>query len=251
MFRLSAELARVPFIDVPLRADFSLPLDAMLAAIEKHQPPLIFIAYPNNPTGTLFERAAVEAIIQASTGLVVIDEAYAAFSPDSFVDALPAHPHLLVMRTLSKLGLAGIRLGYLLGAPQLLAQIDKVRPPYNVNVLTQCCAQFVFDHMSVFKAQTEALLAAREQLAQALAMRPGLTVFASHANFLLFRLQSADLGAASRVDSALRARGVLIKNVSSSHPLLSNGLRVTVSTPQENAAFLSALDAIWPAARSA
>ncbi len=246
MYRMSAELARLAYHEVPLTDDFEIDLAATLAAIRTHQPSIIFIAYPNNPTGTLFRRADIEAIVAASNALVVIDEAYQAFSPDSFLKAMADTPHLVVLRTLSKVGLAGIRLGYLMGERELLAEFDKVRPPYNINSLTQCAALFALQHSEVLAAQADVLKSERTELSRALAARPALKVFPSAANFVLFRLLSDDRGAASEVFAGLREHGVLIKNVSQAHPLLHNCLRVTVSVPEENRAFLDAFDRVWP-----
>jgi histidinol-phosphate aminotransferase len=250
MYRMSAQIARLRHVEVPLRPDFHIDVDATLKAIKRDKPNLIFIAYPNNPTGTLFRRADIEAIIAASAALVVIDEAYEAFSPDSFLTTVLHSPRLLLLRTLSKVGLAGIRLGYLIGERQLIAQFDKVRPPYNVNVLTQCTAQFALEHEAVLEQQAGLLVQQREQLAVALGSRPGVEVFPSDANFLLFRLKDGPADAAAQVFAGLKGHGVLIKNVSGAHPLLHNCLRVTVSTPAENQAFLDALDRVWPGAVS-
>jgi histidinol-phosphate aminotransferase len=159
MFQRSAQFAGMDFVGVPLKADFSLDREAMLAAIEKHKPAVVFLAYPNNPTGNLYDEDDMVAIIEAlgETGIAVVDEAYQPFARTSFMDRLPQYPNLMVMRTLSKLGLAGIRLGYLAAAPALLQQFDKVRPPYNVNVLTQVAAEFALDHIDVLDEQAAQL----------------------------------------------------------------------------------------------
>jgi histidinol-phosphate aminotransferase len=171
-------------------------------------------------------------------GIVVVDEAYQPFAKKSFMDKLPQYPNLAVMRTLSKLGLAGIRLGYLSAAPALLEQLDKVRPPYNVNVLTQAAAEFALDHVDVLDQQAEALNEERTKMVQALSALPGVTVFPSAANFLLVRVPDPDA-----TTDKLRAERVLIKNLSKMHKLLSGCIRVTVSTPEENSVFLNALKA--------
>jgi len=240
MFQRSAQMAGCDFVGVPLNADFSLDRAAMLAAIAEHQPAVVFLAYPNNPTGNLFDEADLEAIIEAlgDTGIAVVDEAYGPFAKASFMDRLPHYPNMVVMRTLSKLGLAGIRLGYLAASPELLEQFDKVRPPYNVNVLTQVAAEFALDHIDVLNAQADAINAARTGLAAALAALPGVTVFPSRANFLLVRVPDADSAC-----SQLLADKIMIKNMSKMHGLLANCIRVTVSTPEENTAFVDALRA--------
>ncbi len=238
MFRMIAIFCGVRFVGVPLRADFSLDVEAMLTAIRVEQPALIFIAWPNNPTGNLFDATAIGRIIDAAPGIVVIDEAYHAFAQQTFMDRLPHHPNLLVMRTLSKTGLAGLRLGVLAGAPAWLAHIDKVRLPYNVNVLTQLTAETILQHDVLLDEQAAALRADREQLQAALRDVPGVIPFPSAANFILFRLPQA-----SAVFERLKQQGVLIKNLDGAHPALADCLRVTVGTPAENAQFIAALRA--------
>ncbi len=238
MFRMIATFCGLRFTGVPLKPDFSLDCDAMLAAIESEQPALVFIAYPNNPTGNLFDAAAIERIIAAAPGLVVVDEAYHAFAQQTFMDRLERFPNLLVMRTLSKSGLAGLRLGMLAGAPAWLSHIDKVRLPYNVNVLTQLAAEKVLQHDALLDEQAAALRAGRERMQADLKSVPGVTAFPSAANFILFRVARA-----TAVFEKLKQRGVLIKNLDGSHPALADCLRVTVGTPEENAQFIAALRA--------
>ena len=242
MYALSAQLAGLEFVGVPLRADLSLDLDAMLAAVRTHRPAITYLAYPNNPTGNLYELDAMLAIIDAvgDTGVVVVDEAYQPFAGTSFMPRLPQHPNVIVMRTVSKLGLAGIRLGYLSAAPGLLAEFDKVRPPYNINVLTEATAEFLLEHGDVLDDQAALLCTERDALLAVLSDLPGVQVYPSAANFLLLRITRAGLSG-SEVFERLLARGVLVKNVGKMHALLENCLRVTVSTPAENALFLAAL----------
>jgi len=240
MFSRSAQFAGADFVGVPIKADFSLDLPAMLAAIEEHKPSLVFLAYPNNPTGNLYAASDIEAIIAAlgEHGIAVVDEAYQPFARVSFMERLPQHPNLVVMRTLSKLGLAGIRLGYLSASAALLAEFEKVRPPYNVNVLTQVAAEFALDHLDVLDAQAERLNAERTRLSNELAALPGVEVFPSAANFISLRVPDAE-----RICAKLHAEKVLIKNLSKMHTLLTNCIRVTVSTSEENEQFLTALKA--------
>jgi histidinol-phosphate aminotransferase len=240
MFQRSAQFAGMDFVGVPLQPDFSLDMPAMLAAIAEHNPALVFLAYPNNPTGNLFASEDVIAIAGAlgETGIAVVDEAYQPFARTSFMERLPEFPNMVVMRTLSKLGLAGIRLGYLAAAPALLEQFDKVRPPYNINVLTQVAAEFALDHLDVLNAQAASLNAARAELAAAMAALPGVTVYPSSANFITVRVPDAD-----RTCAKLFAEKVMIKNLSKMHGLLTDCIRVTVSTPEENSVFLNALKA--------
>jgi histidinol-phosphate aminotransferase len=236
MFHMIAAFAGARYAGVELRDDFSLDVERVLAAIERERPAVIFIAYPNNPTGNLFDAGLIERIVEAAPGLVVVDEAYHAFAGKSFIPRLSAHPNLLVMRTLSKLGLAGLRLGALAGAGRWLAQLDKLRLPYNVSTLTQIVACEVLQHGDVLTEQAGAIKLERGNLLQALRRVPGVAVYPSDANFILFRINQAE-----RVFDGLKRRGVLIKSLHGSHHLLADCLRVTVGTPDENAAFLSAL----------
>ncbi|MGF6780598.1 histidinol-phosphate transaminase [Paraburkholderia sp. GAS334] len=237
MYQMSAKLAHLEFVGVPLKPDFTLDAEAMLAAIAEHQPAIIYLAYPNNPTGTLYDDADMERIIAAADkSLVVIDEAYQPFAQRSWLPRADQFDNVVVMRTVSKLGLAGIRLGYLAGRSAWLNEIDKVRPPYNVNVLTQAAASFLLDHIDVLDSQAAELRAERAKLADAVAVLPGAEVFPSAGNFLLVRVPDASI----LFETLLTAR-VLIKNVSKMHPLLANCVRLTVGSAEENAQMLAAL----------
>lgn len=236
MFRMIATFAGTPYVGVELRDDYSLDIEKLLGAVERHRPGLIFIAYPNNPTGNLFDARLIERVIEAAPGLVVIDEAYHGFSGESFLPRLAGYPNLLVMRTLSKLGLAGLRLGVLMGAERWIRQLDKLRLPYNVNTLTQLIAAVVLEYGSVLTDQAAAIKLERGRLLRELQRVPGVKAYPSDANFILFRISEAE-----RIFDGLKRRGVLIKSLHGSHRLLADCLRVTVGTPDENAAFLTAL----------
>lgn len=242
MYRLIATFCGMPYVGVPLFADdFSLDLAAVLQAMTEHQPAVVFLAYPNNPTGNLFDAQAVVDIIRAAPGLVVLDEAYAPFTDASFMSHLGEFDNLVVMRTVSKMGLAGLRLGLLAGPAAWLDEFDKVRLPYNINVLTQASADFALRHKPVFDEQTRLIRVERERLSAAIAGLRGVQVFPSQANFLLVRTPQ---GRARAWFDGLRERGVLIKNLDGAHPLLADCLRPTVGTPQENDALLAALGEI-------
>jgi histidinol-phosphate aminotransferase len=238
MYRMIAEVAGMRYQGVPLAEDFSLDREAMLSAIEQTQPAIVFLAYPNNPTGTLFDAAVVEDVIAAAPGVVVVDEAYAPFTDASFMSRLGEFPNLLVLRTVSKMGLAGLRLGLLAGAPEWLAEIDKTRLPYNINVLTQASALFALQHKNVLDEQASRIRADRAQLIQVLEAFASLEVYPSEANFILFRTAQ---GAANRIFESLREQGVLIKNLNPAGGRLTDCLRVTVGKPEENLQFLEAL----------
>jgi histidinol-phosphate aminotransferase len=242
MYAMSAQFAGLKFVGVDLKPDFSLDRDAMLAAIALHRPGITYLAYPNNPTGSLFDADAIVAILRAvgDSGIVVVDEAYQPFADASFMPRLAEFDNLVVMRTVSKLGLAGIRLGYMSASAALLNEFEKVRPPYNINVLTQAAAEFVLAHSDVLDAQAALLRGERSRVAALLAAMPGVEVFPSAANFLLLRIVRPGLHA-SQVHARLLEQKVLVKNVGKMHALLHNCLRVTVSTPEENTLFLDAL----------
>ncbi len=237
MYGMSAQLQGLKFIGVPLTADFELDEAAMLAAIDQHQPSIIYLAYPNNPTANLWDDAVIEKIIFAAPGLVVMDEAYQPFSSKSYLDRMARHSHVLLMRTLSKFGLAGVRLGYMMGPKALIAEIDKVRPPYNISVLNYECALFALEHRQVFAAQASELVAQRTVLLAALQAMAGVKAWNSDANMILIRVPDA-----GKTFEGMKARKVLVKNVSKMHPLLANCLRLTVGTAAENLQMLAALE---------
>ncbi|HET7595412.1 MAG TPA: histidinol-phosphate transaminase [Burkholderiales bacterium] len=236
MFRLIATFCGLRYVGVPLAPDFELDADRVLQQIAVHRPPLVIIAYPNNPTGNLFDAAAIERIIEAAPGAVLVDEAYHAFAGHSFMPRLADFDNLLVMRTLSKLGLAGLRLGVLAGPQHWLRHIDKVRLPYNVNVLTQTIAERVLRQPQLFTEQAALIVAERARLFRELTAIPDVHPYPSAANFVSFRVPDADA-----VFAGLKARGVLIRNLNGSHPALAQCLRVTVGTAGENSQFLGAL----------
>ena len=239
MFRMIATFANIQYVGVPLKKDFSLDLEAMLVAIAKHKPAVVFLAYPNNPTGNLFSADAILSIIQATPGIVAIDEAYHAFADASLMDKLTQYPNLLLMRTLSKLGLAGLRLGLLIGRREWLVQLEKMRLPYNVGIMTQLIAEKVLHHTDVLLEQAETIKSERTKMSTYLGKINNIKVFPSDANFILFRID-----AASQIFQALKQRKILIKNLDGTHPLLENCLRVTIGTPDENLQFCAALHTI-------
>ncbi|MDM8568385.1 histidinol-phosphate transaminase [Thiotrichales bacterium HSG1] len=240
MYRMIANFVRMKYVGVPLQVgDFELDMFAMLEEIEIHQPALTFLAHPNNPTGNAFFVDDIESVLETATGLVVIDEAYASFAEHSFMDSLYKYPNLLVMRTLSKLGLAGIRLGFLVGSPELLGQIEKLRLPYNINTLTQLSAVFAMQNYEVLEQQTKQIKIDREILTTRLEEMKGIHVWPSQANFILFQTKNAE-----KVFERLKARNVLIKCLHGNYPTLENCLRVTVGTSEENKIFLQVLEQV-------
>lgn len=238
MFRLISQIAGMNYIGVPLAADYALDLGAMLAAIETSQPALVIVAQPNNPTGNAFDEAVLRAIVVAAPGLVVIDEAYYPFAEKSCLSWLDEFDNLLIMRTLSKLGLAGLRLGLLAGPAAWIDALEPLRLPYNINSLTQYSARFALQHVDAFDQQAARIREERGRLAQALARLPGLEVYPSQANFLLVRVPA---GQAQKLHGDLRTAGVLVKNLHASHPQVADCLRITVGSASENIQLLTAL----------
>jgi histidinol-phosphate aminotransferase len=227
----------VKFVGVDLTPDFELDEKAMLDAIALHQPAIVYLAYPNNPTANLWNDETIEKIVQAAPGLVVIDEAYQPFSSRTYLDRVVQHEHVLLMRTLSKFGLAGVRIGYMMGPARLVAEVDKLRPPYNISVLNAEAALFALEHEDVFAAQAADLKRERARLQSAL-REMGLQSWPSDANMILVRVPDP-----ARSFDGMKARKVLVKNVSRMHPLLEGCLRLTVGTPQENTLMIDALKA--------
>ena len=244
MYPLSAKLQGLDFVGVNLSADFDLDVPAMQAAIAEQKPAITYIAYPNNPTATLWAEDKVQAVIDAVAqvgGLVVMDEAYQPFASRSWIQRMQAEPernaHVLLMRTLSKFGLAGARLGYLIGPAVIVNELDKVRPPYNISVLNCETAIFALEHEALYAEQAAAIRAERQPLVDALQAIAGVEkVWPSEANMVLLRVADA-----AKAQADMKARGVLVKNVSAMHPLLNNCLRLTVGTREENAQMLAAL----------
>ena len=246
MYAMSAQLQGLGFVGVPLTADFELDEAAMLAAIARYRPAITFIAYPNNPTATLWDEAVVQRIVDAvgaQGGIVAMDEAYQPFASRTWLERIRLDPernrHVLLMRTLSKFGLAGVRLGYLVGPTALVSEIDKVRPPYNVSVLNSEAALFALEHADVFAAQATELRSQRDALVTALRAMPGVEkCWDSEANMVLVRVPDA-----TKTFAGMRERKVLVKNVSTMHPLLARCLRLTVGSADDNARMLAALQA--------
>lgn len=237
MYRMNALYTGMRFIGVPLGGDFRLDRAAMLAAIERERPALIYIAYPNNPTGNLFAASDVEAVLRAAPGLVVVDEAYYAFADASFLPRVAEFANLLVLRTVSKVGMAGIRLGYAVAAPEWIAELNKVRQPYNVNALTQAAVEVLLTDTGWIAEQAAAIRTGRARLEAELKRLPGTTVFPTQTNFVLVRVTDAN-----EMFEGLKARRILVKNLHGWHPLLANCLRITVGTTDENDLLLAALN---------
>jgi histidinol-phosphate aminotransferase len=235
MYRHSALALGLDYQAVPLAPDFSLDMEATLAAIERCQPALVFLASPNNPTGNLYSADDILRLAAASPGLFVLDQAYIPYAEQDGAAIAAQAPNLVLLRTLSKWGLAGLRLGFLQASPAVCEQLEKVRPPYNTNVLSQELGRLCLQHAAAFAEQVQVLIEQRAWLAQAL-VRPQVEVFDSAANFLLLRVPDAPAWHRQLRDHA----GILVKCLHGAHPHLHNCLRISVGTPAENQALAQA-----------
>lgn len=240
MYRHNAELYGMNYVGVPLNEDFTLDLSAVLSAIEKHQPALIFIAYPNNPTGVCFRREEVEAIIRAARGIVVVDEAYGAFSRDSFLPQAGSIENLVVMRTISKIGFAGLRIGYAAGSPAVMDELAKILPPYNMNQLSLATAKFALQHHDVIQTTIDILKTERERVFNELSAMGRLKAFPSEANFITVRVPDADA-----LFNTLKENRILIKKLHGTHPLLAQCVRITIGSPEQNDAVLDIIRKLY------
>lgn len=240
MYRHNAELYGMNYVGVPLNEDFTLDFPAVLSAIDKHQPALIFIAYPNNPTGVCFRREEVEAIIRAARGIVVVDEAYGAFSRDSFLPQAGSVENLVVMRTISKIGFAGLRIGYAAGSPAVMDELAKILPPYNMNQLSLATTKFALQHHDAIQTTIDILKAERERVFNELSAIGRLKAFPSEANFITVRVPDADA-----LFNTLKENRILIKKLHGTHPLLAQCVRITIGSPGQNDAVLDIIRKLY------
>lgn len=240
-FAVYAQVARVlgaEVVEVPLTAELSYDVEAFKEALARHRPRLAFICSPNNPTGTVLSSGALESILEGYSGILAVDEAYHEFSGSTGHGLLVRYPQLVLLRTFSKaLGMAGLRIGYLLAQPDLAREIGKAQLPYSLGLVPRAAALVVCRHRELLLAQVQQIREQREVLQRRLAAMSGIRTYPSGANFILF-----ETGRPARaVYEALLSRGVLVRDVSA-HPRLSRALRVSVGRPEENEAFLEALE---------
>lgn len=239
MYEITSKALGQQFVSVPLTRDFDLDADAVLEKACQTKARIIFLACPNNPTGNRFSDAAVRKVLEQANAAVVIDEAYYSFSGKSFLARLKKHPNMIVMRTLSKIGFAGLRIGLLTAAKPVVDELNKVRLPYNINMLSQVVATTALKHSDELDAQIALLCAEREHMQEELSALPGVTPFPSETNFILFRTDAN----ATKIHAKLKKAGILVKNLDRPGSL-ANCLRVTIGTPKENDEFLEALKAV-------
>ena len=239
MYRLIALMNGMRYVSIDLKPeDFSLDLPKALDFIQQQQPAVVFIANPNNPTGNIHDLDTLRQIADVVPGIMVVDEAYEPFTDITAMPLLGEYEHVMLMRTVSKMGLAGLRLGYLLGENRWIEQLEKVRLPYNINVLSQQAAIFALKHIEVFKGQAAQIRGERQKMFEALDAMPSLDVWPSEANFILFRVPQ---GEGKNIHERLKQRRILLKSLHGAHPNLQDCLRVTVGSEEENDKFLQSM----------
>ena len=224
-------------IAIPLDKEFDLDIDKILSAIKKERPKLIFLSSPNNPTGNCFSSDRILKIIEASKGIVIVDEAYQPFSSEKgFLPLMNDYKNLVIMRTLSKIGLAALRLGFLIADTEITEEVNKVRLPFNVNSLSQAVALEALQNRKQLNSCIKAIVSERERLFNEMEKINGVKPFPSEANFILFKVKDPD-----KVYNSLLKKGILVRNIKD---VVKGCLRVTVGTPEENTAFLKALKTV-------
>ena len=239
MYQMIAKFTHLNYQGVDLNDNFALDLPLMLSVIKTQQPKLIFIAYPNNPTGNAFDRKSIEEILTKSKAMVVLDEAYYAYAEDSFLADIGKYPNLVLLRTVSKIGFAGLRLGLLIGARDTVTKLDKLRLPYNINTLTQVSANFLLKAQDQINENAQIIINQRAKLSSALSAIEGLQVYPSQANFILFKAPNAN-----QLFETLKQKGVLIKNLSAASKL-TDCLRVTVGSREQNQQFINIVEVFY------
>jgi histidinol-phosphate aminotransferase len=239
MYDITSRALSQAVVTVPLDKNFDLDAGLLLRKAKESKAKVIFLACPNNPTGNRFSDTAVRKILDKADAAVVLDEAYFSFSGKSYLRLLSKYPNMIVLRTLSKIGFAGLRIGVLAASPPVIAELNKIRLPYNINTLSQVAAVAALKHRNIIERQISLLISERENLYNALAQMRSVTAYPSETNFILFRIAAN----ATRVYLKLKQAGILIKNLNKPGPL-KNCLRVTVGTPEENQEFLRTFKAI-------
>jgi histidinol-phosphate aminotransferase len=234
MYGIIAQAFGEEKVEIALDEAYDLDAEAMLSAVKRKKPKLIFLSSPNNPTGNCFSSERILPLLEAAKGIVVVDEAYQPFASDrGFLPLLKDYPNLVILRTLSKIGLAGLRLGFMIASPEIVAEVNKVRLPFNVNALSQAVALAALQEKKKLKASIRQIVTERDRLLSAMEKIPGITPFPSEANFILFRVSRP-----ARVYAELLKQGILVRNL---HDAVPGCLRVTVGTPAENKVFLRVL----------
>jgi len=239
VYGLISNVLGAKVVGIPLNPDMSYNVDELISRSEEAGARVLVINTPNTPTGTVLHREGLQRILQEFAGHVLLDEAYYEFCGHTGFGLLEAYPRLIITRTFSKaMGMAGLRVGYLLAHPDLAAQISKAKLPYNVNQFSLTAAEVALENIDRFRPAIEAVLREKERLGKELAKVPGFKVYPSEANFFLVE---APVPPRSLFDDLYR-QGILIRDVSS-YPMLSRCLRISVGTREEDDRLLSALQA--------
>lgn len=224
-------------VEVRLDNKYDIELERTVSAIRKNKPKLVFLSTPNNPTGNYYSKERVTEIIKKSPGIVVVDEAYLDFSGRrSFLPVLKKYPNLVIMKTLSKVGLAALRLGILVASEEIVTEVNKVRLPFNINALSQACAMEVLGNAGLVDGWTSRIARERDRMMRDMALIRGVSVSPSEANFIFFKVNDP-----ADIYRRLLKQGILVRNLNG---VVRGALRVTVGSPDENSAFLDALQAV-------
>jgi len=224
---------------VPLDKNWELPLNKFLSDMERIKPKVIFISYPNNPTGNSFDRESILKVLEKATGIVVIDEAYYNFSRKTFLPYLKEYKNLIILRTLSKIGMAGLRVGYLMADKEICQELNKVRLPYNSNALSQEIASIILENRTEIQKQIGAIISERDRLMEGFKEIKGIEPYPSETNFILFKIDRDS----KEVFDRLSDNGILVRNFGNDD-YLKNCLRVTIGTSEENDEFLDEIKKI-------
>ena len=235
MYELVSKYVNLEYFGVQLDSNFDINLSDALLIIEREKPKIIFIAYPNNPTGNCFDYDAIIEIIKSTNSMVILDEAYYAYSDKSFLSEISNFPNLLVLRTISKIGFAGLRLGLLIGDQETIAQLNKLRLPYNINALTQTSANFLLQDKQRIINNAQIIIEERRRLAHELSLFSKFKVYPSQTNFILVHSEDAH-----SLHTALKENGILIKGFPKGSKL-SDFIRISVSEPVENNILIDAI----------
>ena len=235
MYELVSKYVNLEYFGVQLDSNFDINLRDALLIIEREKPKIIFIAYPNNPTGNCFDYDAIIEIIKSTNSMVILDEAYYAYSDKSFLSEISNFPNLLVLRTISKIGFAGLRLGLLIGDQETIAQLNKLRLPYNINALTQTSANFLLQDKQRIINNAQIIIEERRRLAHELSLFSKFKVYPSQTNFILVHSEDAH-----SLHTALKENGILIKGFPKGTKL-SDFIRISVSEPVENNILIDAI----------
>jgi histidinol-phosphate aminotransferase len=237
LYGLMSRILGAKVVEIPLNADLSYGVDRLIAGACEARAKVLVVCTPNNPTGSVLAESDVKRILDSYPGYLLLDEAYYDFCGQTAIKLLGSYPRLIVTRTFSKaMGMAGLRIGYLLAHPDLAAEIAKAKLPYNVNQFSLTAIQVVLDHPDRFRPAIDRILAEKARLAAELRQVPGIKVYPSGANFFLIELPIPP----GTVFEDLYRTGVLVRDVSS-YPMLSRCLRVSIGTREEDDRFISSL----------